>query len=211
MNRRRFLAAVLKTAATMLMGTGLPVTQALAQSVTRYRMRFLRPPGALRESDFLARCIRCGRCAEICPNRCIRYFDLENGVKAAGTPFIIPREQACILCMKCGNACPTGALQPVTRDLVNVLAKVNMGHAHVTKQLCLSYQGQTCGVCYRSCPLQGTAIRVGYLEQPHVLDGCVGCGLCERSCIQMPQAIRVMPNYGEKSAKTQAVSLRENP
>jgi len=34
------------------------------------------------------------------------------------------------------------------------------------------------------------------LEQPEVLDACVGCGLCERSCIQMPQAIRVVPDRG---------------
>jgi len=195
MNRRRFFAAVLKVTATAAVATGLPGATALARGVMRYRARFLRPPGVLPEADFLARCIRCGRCAEICPNHCIRYFGLEDGIAALGTPYIIPREQACILCMKCGDVCSTGAIQPVQRKMEAVLAKVKMGHARVEKPLCLSYQGQSCGVCYRACPLQGVAMRVGYMEQPQVLDGCVGCGLCERSCIQMPQAIRIVPNH----------------
>ncbi|WP_457665677.1 4Fe-4S dicluster domain-containing protein [Thiolapillus sp.] len=194
--RRRFLGQLFGVAAVLAASSHFPGGTALARGLQRYSTRFLRPPGALAEADFLARCIRCGRCAEVCPNSCIRYFDLEIGFSAMGTPYIIPREQACILCMKCGDICPTGAIQPVKRELDDVLAKVHMGHARVEKQLCLSYQGQSCGVCFRACPLQGTAMRVGYLEQPHVLDGCVGCGLCERSCIQMPQAIRIIPFWG---------------
>jgi NAD-dependent dihydropyrimidine dehydrogenase PreA subunit len=71
-----------------------------------------------------------------------------------------------------------------------------MGKAKVDDNLCLSFQGKSCGVCYRACPLPDVAITVGYMGQPHVTDACVGCGLCERSCIQMPQAIRVMPDRG---------------
>jgi NAD-dependent dihydropyrimidine dehydrogenase PreA subunit len=95
--------------------------------------------------------------------------------------------------MKCGDVCPSGAIEPIAREADDILAGVRMGRAEVDESLCLSYQGKTCGVCYRACPLPDIAIRVGLLEQPHVLDGCVGCGLCERSCIQLPQAIRVIP------------------
>lgn len=162
-----------------------------------FSLRFLRPPGVGGEGAFLDQCIRCGQCGEICPNRAIRYFGLENGLTSLDTPYIIPREQGCMLCMKCGNVCPSGAIPPIERTMDAVLERVDMGLARVDERLCLSFQGKTCGVCYRACPLPDVALSVGRLEQPHVSDACVGCGLCERVCIQMPQAIRVMPNRGK--------------
>ena len=161
-------------------------------------IRFIRPPGAISETEFESRCIRCGQCGEICPNRCIQYFGTENGLSSIDTPYIIPREQACILCMKCGEVCPTGAIQNIEHEAGAIIQFVKMGQARVDEQLCLSYQGKTCGVCYRACPLQDIAIRTGMLEQPIVSSACVGCGLCERSCIQIPQAIRIIPNHTRK-------------
>ncbi len=187
MKRRHFVKS-LATAAAMMPAAGLLARQQASP-------RYLRPPGALGEKDFESRCIRCGQCGEVCPNRCIEYFGLENGVGSLDTPYIIPRQQACILCMKCGDVCPTDAIEKIERDMEPILENVKMGTAHVDENLCLSFQGKTCGVCYRACPLPDIALRVGMLEQPHVLDGCVGCGLCERSCIQLPHAIRIIPDY----------------
>ena len=197
MKRRGFLrasSALAAFAATVSFGWKAGATWAISRS-----RRYLRPPGAeAKEKDFLARCIRCGQCGEICPNQAISFFGTEKGWASLDTPYIRPREQACILCMKCGEVCPTGALQKIERTAEAILDEVRMGRARVDKQLCLSYQGKTCGVCYRACPLPDIAMTIGMLEQPTVTEACIGCGICERSCIQMPQAIRVFPYPGRE-------------
>lgn len=159
------------------------------------KIRFLRPPGALAEKDFKKQCIGCYKCATACPNDCIEMAGFEYGLENVHTPIINPRNKACIQCMRCTEVCPTGALQEVKKDEEAILEKGRMGLAVVDENLCFSFFGRTCGVCYRACPYQGKAMTIGVFEKPIVNpDYCTGCGLCEQACIHMPQAIRIIPN-----------------
>lgn len=190
LSRKRFLKSfVFGLGATLV----LPLIEKLPLSAQVKLRRFLRPPGAQKESLFLQNCIACGQCANVCPNQCIDLYGIEAGLENLGTPRITARAQACILCMACTQVCPTDALEKLEPTKEGMRA-VQMGLAVLSEDLCYSFAGRTCGVCYRACPLPGEAMTLGLYEQPHVhAEHCIGCGLCEQACIKMPQAIRIIP------------------
>lgn len=98
----------------------------------------LRPPGALEESDFLASCIKCGQCIQVCPFGSISLLDLSGGINTA-TPYIDPVKRGCYLCdlFPCILCCPSGALD----DEVQKIDQVHMGVAYVTEpKNCLNYK-----------------------------------------------------------------------
>ncbi len=71
----------------------------------------LRPPGALSEKEFLALCIKCGQCLQVCPYHSIKLADIGMG-HGVGTPYIDANERGCYACtaVPCVLACPSGAL-----------------------------------------------------------------------------------------------------
>jgi ferredoxin-type protein NapG len=71
----------------------------------------LRPPGAVDEKKFLALCIKCGQCLQVCPYHSIKLADFGRG-HGVGTPYIDANERGCWACsaVPCVLACPSGAL-----------------------------------------------------------------------------------------------------
>ena len=104
--RRKLLRTLLLTGG--IVGAGLSGFLPLVYA----RKSRLRPPGALDEKNFLASCIKCGQCVQVCPVDAIRLADLIDGV-GVGAPYIDPRSQACDFscdAVQCILACPTGSL-----------------------------------------------------------------------------------------------------
>ena len=219
-SRRNFLATSFQSVGLAVLGGAL--WSGYSDGVKASPL-VLRPPSALRESDFLSACIKCGLCAEACHNR-ETNIDKESGkhrdstLKMAkggdsvliGTPFFIPTQVPCFMCedIPCAVACPSGALDITT--LLNEkkemdINKSSMGLAIVHKESCIAFWGIQCDACYRACPLMDKAISLEYQKNdrtgkhafllPVVHDSaCTGCGLCEKACVTQKPAIFVLPN-----------------
>jgi ferredoxin-type protein NapG len=137
-NRREFL----RTSALAAGAVGLSLLGLLPQLGQAGR---LRPPGAIKrvtdEQPFLAACIKCGQCVQVCPVQAIKLADLMDGV-GVGAPYIDARAQACdFSCdgLQCVLACPTGAL---THE-INYPAQARMGFARLARpEACLAVRGQ---------------------------------------------------------------------
>lgn len=160
-----------------------------AIAAQRNGLGLVRPPGSRPEADFLAACTRCTRCADACEAQFIRFVGPEGGA-LAGTPYLLPDERGCTLCLECGKACPTTAIEELED-----LTKASMGVAVVDPRLCVSHNGTgVCGACHTICPLRNRAISQDFRNAPIVHeDVCTGCGLCKEVCIVRDRrAIRVV-------------------
>ncbi|MDD4328614.1 MAG: 4Fe-4S dicluster domain-containing protein [Aliarcobacter sp.] len=90
----------------LTLGTGIIISPHALQAQMK-----LRPPGAVSEKEFLALCIKCGQCLQVCPYHSIKLADMAKG-HGIGTPYIDARERGCYACsaVPCVLACPSGAL-----------------------------------------------------------------------------------------------------
>ncbi len=198
--RRQFLFDAARLACGVgLLGAGLALYAKQSKALPPLAIR---PPGALKEGEFLGACIRCGLCVRDCPYDILSLALPEEPV-ATGTPYFVARQKPCEMCedIPCVQACPTGALNHSLKDI----GKARMGLAVlVDQENCLNFLGLRCDICYRVCPVLDRAITLEQRLNPrtgkHALfipvvhsEACTGCGKCEKACPLEVAAIKVYP------------------
>jgi MauM/NapG family ferredoxin protein len=197
LGRRRLLGA----AGLGLAFAALPLASPLRRARTH---GFLRPPGALAEKDFLAKCVRCGACLQACPTNALQPAVFQAGLEGLWTPVLVPASGYCEYeCHRCTQVCPTRAIARLTLDEKQ---QFKIGTAVIDRSLCYTYaDGYNCAVCEEHCPVPEKAIRFREVEvqnfrgklkkvrQVYVVpDLCIGCGICESVCPRTDRAaIRV--------------------
>ena len=188
-SRRRFVYSSVGSIVTLgLIKTGFHNTISAGQMV--------RPPGALPETEFLDRCVRCQECVKICSSTggCLQPSLLESGWEGIWSPIVNARHGYCEYnCNLCGQVCPSQAIHPL--DL-NTKKRIRMGTAYFDKSRCIPwYRGEDCLVCEEHCPLPEKAIKFDIREArrpdgtmrivkfPYVDESlCIGCGICVTKC-----------------------------
>jgi len=164
----------------------------------------IRPPGVEDEDDFLAHCIRCSECMQVCATSGLQPTLFEAGLEGLWTPTLVPRLGPCdYSCTACGEVCPSGAIPLL--DLETKRQQI-IGLAVLDRNRCLPWAYAThCIVCEEMCPVPDKAVRLeevtvidpwGYeviVQQPFVVrDLCTGCGICEFHCpMEAQSAIQV--------------------
>ncbi|HID48105.1 MAG TPA: 4Fe-4S dicluster domain-containing protein [Chromatiales bacterium] len=210
--RRKFLRS-------LALGAGLIGVSLLGfVPVVKQWVLRLRPPGALREQEFLAACIKCGQCVQVCPVKAIHLADLDEGF-GIGVPFIDARQQACdFSCdgLQCVLACPTGAL---THE-VNYPHQVDMGIAKVVRpETCLAVQGkgfrgQARGPAFTGLLRYDEVDRwnpIPVRDHPYDLELC---DLCVRQCpieIRIAQCEAGRPPSGDENQCPPQHAIRLEP
>ncbi len=132
--RRKFLKQIAGLGVLGLAAVGTIVGGEVLLEKEKVR---LRPPGAVEEHHFLALCIKCGQCLQVCPYDSILLEDIDNPA-GLGTAYIDPDRRGCYLCkaLPCILACPSGALE---HEVAEDVHKVHMGVAVIAnEQACLA-------------------------------------------------------------------------
>ncbi len=154
--------------------------------------RWIRPPFAIDELEFLLACTRCKACIEACPHEVIFTLSATLGATVMGTPALDLLHRGCRLCdgWPCVNACEPGALTLPEMEHEAETPLPRLARVHIEPRNCLPYQGPECGACAASCPVPGALLWDG--PRPRIApERCSGCARCREACIAGPKAMIV--------------------
>lgn len=200
LSRRRLLHGLGAGAAWALLArTNASTKVARDAQVKLSSAQLIRPPGAMPEQKFLAKCIRCGECMKVCPTNGLQPAIAEAGLEGFWTPVLVPKVGECTQkCNLCQQVCPTGAIQPFSIEEKDALY---LGTAVIDRSQCVVWNAsRKCLVCDEVCSYDAIYTKsVNGIRSPFVDNSkCVGCGICENNCpIHPVSAIRVF-SFGDK-------------
>jgi MauM/NapG family ferredoxin protein len=160
----------------------------------------IRPPGALPEPEFQARCVRCGQCMKACLTNTLQPVWLQAGLSGLWTPAVTARLAGCDQnCNVCGLVCPTGAIRPLEPG-EKLFAKI--GTARILSSRCIAWEhDRQCLICDEICPynaissrfVEGRPVTVPVVNE----NRCNGCGYCEQKCPVEGESAIVVEAHGE--------------
>ncbi len=191
----------------------------IGPSNKRSSPQLIRPPGALKEEEFLKRCVKCGECMKVCPTNALQPCLSEAGVEGFWTPRFVFRIGYCeYYCTLCSQVCPTGAIKELR---IEEKVKIKIGTAFIDKNRCLPYfNGINCIVCEEHCPTSPKAIKFvsievklpdGSIKKPLApvvdLDLCIGCGICEYKCPVVDKPAIYITSIGETRSEKNKLIL----
>lgn len=134
----------------------------------------LKPFGARSLKRFQSRCTGCQLCVSQCPEHVLRP---SSKFESFMQPEMSYTDGYCRLaCTRCGDVCPAGAIQPVTKEEKTA---ISIGVAVVLKDNCIG-----CGACAGHCPSSAITMVEGFPAVNESL--CIGCGACEYYCPARP-------------------------
>lgn len=193
----------------LLAGSASAAVSAAAGEKKTPEPLLIRPPGSLRENEFLDRCVRCGECMRVCVANGLQPATWQTGFDGRWSPVMNCRIGYCEFnCTLCGQVCPTGAIRRLEREEKQ---KIKIGLATFDRSRCLPWRGASpCIVCEEHCPTPQKAIFLReekivmedgseqVVQRPYVDETlCIGCGICENKCPLADKAAINVTSRGE--------------
>ncbi len=184
----------------------------------------IRPPGSLPEEDFLARCVRCGECLNVCPTNVLQPALTETNIEGLWTPVLNMQYGYCEYdCVRCTQVCPTGAIRFLDAEQKHKEKLDKIGTAFVDRGRCLPWAfGRECLVCQEVCPISPKAIYFQYrkfvpegqmrmwIKVPYVdAERCIGCGACEYNCPVQDKPAIYVTSIGEQRSVDRKLLLSD--
>ncbi|MGH1361890.1 MAG: ferredoxin-type protein NapF [Burkholderiaceae bacterium] len=130
----------------------------------------VRPPFAIRESEFRQACDACGECLPACPEQIIQTDEW-------GRPSLSFTDSGCTFCDACTQACDSHALSKNNPRPWPWTATLNKN--------CLNARGVSCRLCEEFCEARALVFKPalgGRYDLTLNANDCTGCGACIAPC-----------------------------